>query len=130
MAFFRRTNTRRVQPAQRSSQTRPLVRRGAAARNSRVTHAPETPAQVSRNTFASMVRQRFFADYDWGRFRITCVFCFFGLAFLALWFRAWQLQMMEGPNLAEKARRQHTTSEMVETISLLIPRRKTERLSL
>ena len=113
MAFFRRTNTRRVQPAQRSSQTRPLVRRGAAARNSRVTHAPETPAQVSRNTFASMVRQRFFADYDWGRFRITCVFCFFGLAFLALWFRAWQLQMMEGPNLAEKARRQHTTSEMV-----------------
>ena len=41
------------------------------------------------------------------------MFCFFWLAFLALWFRAWQLQMMEGPNLAEKARRQHTTSEMV-----------------
>ena len=54
MAFFRRTNTRRVQPAQRPSQTRPLVRRGAAARNSRVTHAPETPARGGRCAFASL----------------------------------------------------------------------------
>lgn len=57
--------------------------------------------------------QRRFPDTDWGLFRIRLVFGFFFLVFVALWGRAWYLQMIEGPQLAQKARRQHITAEIV-----------------
>ncbi|MDR2574100.1 MAG: transpeptidase family protein [Desulfovibrio sp.] len=52
-------------------------------------------------------------DRDWARVRINIValgFCFF---WIALWGRAWYLQMVTGPHLAERARRQHMVSELV-----------------
>ncbi|MBQ3059246.1 MAG: transpeptidase family protein [Desulfovibrio sp.] len=53
------------------------------------------------------------AERDWGRVRINVVVCLFCLFWLGLWGRAWYLQMVEGPRLAEQARRQHVTSELV-----------------
>lgn len=50
---------------------------------------------------------------DWGRLRIKLVVCIFCLLWVGLWGRAWYLQMMEGPHLAERARRQHMASELV-----------------
>ena len=50
---------------------------------------------------------------NWPILRIKLILCFFGLVWGALWLRAWQLQMIEGPHLADKARRQHTASELV-----------------
>lgn len=50
---------------------------------------------------------------DWGRLRINVVVCVFCLLWAGLWGRAWYLQMVEGPRLADKARRQHMASELV-----------------
>ena len=41
---------------------------------------------------------------------VVVVFC---LLWAGLWGRAWYLQMIEGPRLAERARRQHMASELV-----------------
>lgn len=54
-----------------------------------------------------------FSTVDWGRLRINLVCCAFILLWGGLWGRAWYLQMIEGPTLAHKARRQHMTSELV-----------------
>ncbi len=49
---------------------------------------------------------------DWSRVKLTCVGVFFCLAWLALWGRAAYLQIVAGPELAEKAVRQHLASEV------------------
>lgn len=54
-----------------------------------------------------------FANLDWGRLRLNIVAGVFVLLWVGLWGRAWYLQMIEGPTLAHKARRQHMTSELV-----------------
>lgn len=50
---------------------------------------------------------------DWSRVRIRMVVCIFCLLWAGLWGRAWYLQMIEGPRLAERAQRQHMASELV-----------------
>ncbi|MEG2172581.1 MAG: penicillin-binding transpeptidase domain-containing protein [Desulfovibrionaceae bacterium] len=54
-----------------------------------------------------------FTTVDWGRLRINIVAGIFVVLWFGLWGRAWYLQMIEGPTLAHKARRQHMTSELV-----------------
>ncbi len=49
---------------------------------------------------------------DWSRVKLTCVGVFFSLAWLGLWSRAGYLQIVAGPELAEKAVRQHLASEV------------------
>ena len=49
---------------------------------------------------------------DWSRVKLTCVGVFFLLAWLGLWTRAGYLQIVAGPELAEKAVRQHLASEV------------------
>jgi len=49
---------------------------------------------------------------DWSRVKLTCVGVFFLLAWLGLWARAGYLQIVVGPELAEKALRQHLASEV------------------
>ncbi|MDO5536384.1 MAG: penicillin-binding protein [Desulfovibrionaceae bacterium] len=56
---------------------------------------------------------RLFPGTDWQMVRIRFVFGFFALIFAALWGRAWYLHMVDGPRLAELARRQHVTVELV-----------------
>lgn len=51
--------------------------------------------------------------FDWGRFRLAAVAVIFGLLWTALWGRAYYIQIVEGPKLAEMAARQHRTSEYV-----------------
>lgn len=50
---------------------------------------------------------------DWQKWRINFIIGFFCLIWGALWLRAWQLQIIEGPRLADKARKQHMASELV-----------------
>ncbi|MBO4301584.1 MAG: penicillin-binding protein 2, partial [Desulfovibrio sp.] len=52
-------------------------------------------------------------NVDWGRARIRFVVTIFCMLWVALWGRAWYLQMVEGPRLADRARRQHMASELV-----------------
>ncbi|MDR1776228.1 MAG: PASTA domain-containing protein [Desulfovibrio sp.] len=84
----------------------PLGRKGrgnfAKPRNSR-TPLQAQPGAVSRSA----------GNRDWGRVRINLVVGFLCVLWIALWGRAWYLQMLEGPRLAEKARRQHMLSELV-----------------
>lgn len=55
----------------------------------------------------------FFSSLDWGRVRIGVVGVVFSLLWLSLWARAYYLQIIMGPEYADKARRQHTTREVV-----------------
>lgn len=49
---------------------------------------------------------------DWSRVKLTFVGVLFCCAWLALWARAGYLQIVVGPELAQKALRQHLTSEV------------------
>lgn len=53
------------------------------------------------------------ANVDWPRLRINIVAAAFILLWGGLWCRAWYLQMIEGPRLADRARRQYMASELV-----------------
>lgn len=53
------------------------------------------------------------AEVDWGRLRINVVAAAFVLLWGGLWCRAWHLQMIEGPLLADRAKRQYIASELV-----------------
>ena len=91
MGFFSRSKTsgaRRPQAAQRPSTahqsvlSRQRVRRGGAGRNVRIERGPQAEVQdrpASKKGMAGAFLDRYFAGYDWARFRITLVFCFFGL---------------------------------------------------
>ena len=50
---------------------------------------------------------------DWGRFRIAGVAVVFGLCWLALWVRAFQVQILQGDALARMAGPQHIAAEFV-----------------
>lgn len=53
------------------------------------------------------------ATVNWAKWRINLVIGLFCLFWCILWARAWQLQMINGPHLADKARRQHMATELV-----------------
>jgi cell division protein FtsI (penicillin-binding protein 3) len=50
---------------------------------------------------------------DWTRIRMGLVAVLMGLAWLGLWARAYQVQMVQGPGLAQMAHRQHVAAEFV-----------------
>lgn len=56
---------------------------------------------------------RWLAGANWPIWRINIVIGIFCLLWVGLWLRAWHLQMIEGPRLADKARKQHTAVELV-----------------
>ena len=56
-----------------------------------------------------------FAAVDWDRFRFRMVAVLFCVIWAALWARAGYIQLWNGAQLAERARRQHTSAEHVET---------------
>lgn len=51
--------------------------------------------------------------FDWVRFRLGAVAVVFALLWVALWGRAYYVQIVEGPKLAAMAQRQHRTTEFV-----------------
>lgn len=55
----------------------------------------------------------FLARVDWGRLRMNVVAVIFVFLWSGLWCRAGYLQMIEGPRLADRAKRQYTASELV-----------------
>lgn len=52
---------------------------------------------------------------DWHSIRLRIVAVLFVLVWTGLWVRAGQVQLFDGPFLAERARRQHMSSELVDT---------------
>ncbi|WP_461208267.1 penicillin-binding transpeptidase domain-containing protein [Desulfocurvus sp. DL9XJH121] len=50
---------------------------------------------------------------DWAGIRLAAVAVLFGLAWIALWGRAFQVQVLKGDELSAMARRQHLASEFV-----------------
>lgn len=65
-------------------------------------------AKAPRSSFG-----RWAARVNWPIWRINIVIGIFCLIWLALWLRAWHLQMIEGPRLADRAKKQHTATELV-----------------
>ena len=84
------------------------VSSAAPARSSK----PQASRNVSSDRVASL-KPSWMGNVDWGRARIKLVVSIFCMLWVGLWARAWYLQMMEGPRLAERARRQHTATELV-----------------
>lgn len=50
---------------------------------------------------------------NWPIIRINAVIIFFCAVWVLLWGRAWFLQMVEGPRLADRAKKQHMATELV-----------------
>ena len=104
------TLSRQSQPAENNTKARQAQAQAedeaaAAASASSAAAAPEEP----KRSFLD----RHFPGVDWCMVRIRFVFALFLIGFVGLWCRAWYLQMIAGPRLAEYARRQHITSELV-----------------
>lgn len=70
--------------------------------------ARNTPVREPRTKLGRML-----ARADWSVWRINFVIGIFCALWICLWLRAWQLQMIEGPRLADRARKQHTAIELV-----------------
>ncbi len=91
----------------------------SSRKGNRHTDAPraeKTARPVNRaraNVSEGKARFAWAEKVDWGRVRIRLVVVIFCLLWTGLWGRAWYLQMIEGPRLAERARRQHMASELV-----------------
>ena len=73
----------------------------------------KTTSRPNRHVTSERERASWARNVDWGRARIRLVVGVFCLLWVGLWSRAWYLQMIEGPRLAERARRQHMASELV-----------------
>lgn len=84
-------------------------------KNNRSGAAPRQKAAPSPNRHVASGREgaSWVRSVDWGRARIRLVVGVFCLLWVGLWGRAWYLQMIEGPRLAERARRQHMATELV-----------------
>lgn len=83
---------------------------GARRRTTRHT----APQAVNRRRSEGGLRA-WLASVDWNGVRFRTVAVIFFLAWGALWARAAYIQLWEGPFLAERARRQHMSSETVST---------------
>ncbi len=79
----------------------------------RVEKKPRAANRMRTSAPEGKPRFAWVGQVDWGRVRIKMVVVVFCLLWVGLWGRAWYLQMMEGPRLAERARRQHMASELV-----------------
>ncbi len=97
MLGFRKKNVMRKKPPKRE----PLGRQSTSSRTGR---------QKTRSDFGLA---KYFANIDWGIFRIKCVVTCFAILWFVLWTRAWHWQVVEGVHLAEQAERQHLTSVLV-----------------
>lgn len=69
--------------------------------------------RVRKSTFVRAPRPKQGPCIDWGRLRLGFVGAMFGLMWLALWGRAYYVQIVDGPRLAELALGQHLASEFV-----------------
>lgn len=80
-------------------------RQSASGKNRRLAPKKPKPARESGKSLANR--------FNWGRIRLWGVGVMFTILWGVLWARAFQLQIIQGPELAERARRQHVTTETV-----------------
>ncbi len=52
-------------------------------------------------------------DRDWSKLRLAAVAAVFGMIWGLLWFRAWDIQIVQGPELSEKVSYQQKGSELI-----------------
>ncbi|MDR1489308.1 MAG: penicillin-binding protein [Desulfovibrio sp.] len=86
-------------------------REGTLPRASGGRKAPGAGAIRSR---PATVRKKLLPDLDWGRIRLWLIASLFALIWGGLWCRAYYLQIVKGPEYADKARKQHMTREVVQ----------------
>ena len=83
----------------------------------KIARLPKRTPSRSRNTRVRQAAPKkelsFFKGLDWGRIRVWGVGIVFTLLWAALWSRAYYLQIVRGPDLAEMASRRHMATEQV-----------------
>ena len=91
-------------------------------RKRKVNRAIMTPKRdVKKTSISSVSKQKSnrkfkflnIQNVDIGKLRIDIVVILFCIIWAGLWYRAWYLQMIEGPRLSAKATRQHIATELV-----------------
>ncbi len=86
-------------------------------KRNKLSNDPKRSRQAAKPTLAEKMRKgsgtRFLSNLDWVRVRINLVVGIFCLLWIGLWGRAWYLQMIEGPRLADRAKRQQVATELV-----------------
>ena len=82
------------------------------ARN-RYVARPEKKQEKARKNEPVTRLGKLLANANWPVWRINFVIGIFCVLWVGLWLRAWHLQMIEGPRLADRARKQHTAVELV-----------------
>lgn len=80
--------------------------RRPANRNQRRSAEKNSPAQSGLSGY--------FAQVDWQNVRFYLAASLFVVVWAALWCRAFYVQLIQGPDLANRAERQHTYTELVE----------------
>lgn len=78
--------------------------------NDRGNYSSRTMSMKKRNIVPSF---SWMDNVDWFKFRINLVVGIFCILWVGLWGRAWYLQMIEGPRLADRAKKQHMTTELI-----------------
>ncbi len=87
---------------------------GTRSRSPRAAARTQKNTQKERTSFAWVHNTRaYLAQVNWGLFRIKLVVSMFVLLWVGLWGRAWYVQVLEGPRLADKASRQYMSSVLV-----------------
>ncbi len=99
-----RVSVQRARSARRAEPQRPIARiRSATGGSANSSRAPKQPNRLSRAI----------AAIDWGKVRLISVGVLFAILGGLLWLRAAYIQVLDGPRLAEMARRQHMRTEMI-----------------
>ncbi len=94
---------------------------GAARRKTSRLSGRERPrsgrrqARTTKRQSGRSASGKWFAAVDWDRFRFRTVAVLFCVVWGVLWLRAAYIQLWEGPELAEMARRQYMSAERVDT---------------
>ncbi len=84
-----------------------ILPKRAPARNARLRRPAREEAPA---------RPKMFGSVDWGRMRLWGVGVVFTLLWMGLWARAFQLQIIQGPDLAVMAKRQQMATELIQGV--------------
>ncbi len=105
------------EPQQSRKASSALGQRSKPSRSNKSTpsskNSPKNTAKAAAGPSTWAQFRAYLSTVNWGFFRIKLVVGCFAVFWIALWFRAWYVQVLEGPRLADKASQQYMSSVLV-----------------
>ncbi len=118
MVFFKRKIKNKRESSKTMQRAQDTVARGTSSavgtRSKPARSGGKNPRGGAKSAVTTLkVWRMALAKVNWGLFRIKLVAACFALLWLGLWGRAWYVQVVEGPRLADKASQQYMSSVLV-----------------